>query len=212
MNIKNIEQNRDLLIESLIAEEQELIKKIEKSRKDDDYGLYKNLIRALTDVTSLKQRELANLPKETWKDMFSHYKMKIDDEFKEVVSTWRQKGEDIKDHKIYKIEKEIKENPTYKLYYDIGRIDKNSKCIIFFKDKMTTIVGDYKYIATYISSLCYNENVEIHGDINGLGLGLADELKSIGYIVKPTTLTVFDISKNIGGREIKQDYSKLREL
>lgn len=179
--------------------------KITKAREGNNENTYKNLIQAYEKVLELIRKE------NVWTDMYSHHKMKIDDEFQEVVSTWKQKGEDIKDHKIYKIEKEIKDNPTYKLYYDIGRTDKTSKCIIFFKDRMSTVVGDLKYIATYISSLCYNNNVEIHGDINGIGLGLADELKSIGYIVKPTTLTIFDITRNIGGREIKQDYSKLRQ-
>jgi hypothetical protein len=99
--------NGDSLIESLIAEENELLKKIKKSRDNNDFGLYKNLVRALTDVTCLKQRELDRLPKETWKDMYSHYKLKIDNEFQEVVSTWQQKGDDFRKHKVYKIEKEI---------------------------------------------------------------------------------------------------------
>jgi hypothetical protein len=48
------------LIETLEKEEQELLKKIEKARNNNDFGTYKNLIRALTDVTSLKQSEIAN--------------------------------------------------------------------------------------------------------------------------------------------------------
>lgn len=125
MDIKNIEQNRDSLIESLIAEEQELIKKIEKSRKDDDYGLYKNLIRALTDVTSLKQRELANLPKETWKDMFSHYweGKELKSGENEYVATWQQKGDEIRKHKIYKIEKEVS---TLKINLKVGHYEINN--------------------------------------------------------------------------------------
>lgn len=107
MTIKDIEQNRDSLIESLVKEENELLKKIEKSRENNDYGLYKNLIRALTDVTTLKQREMVNIPRERWIDMFSKHKMDIDGEMAEVISIWKQKGGDIKNHRIYKVEKEI---------------------------------------------------------------------------------------------------------
>ena len=110
MTIVEIEQNRNSLIDSLVKEENELLKKIEKSRSNDDYGLYKNLIRALTDVTTLKQRELANAPRYTWKDMYSHYyegDKKINGE-NEYVATWKQNYMgDIKEHKIYKVEKEV---------------------------------------------------------------------------------------------------------
>lgn len=113
MTIVEIEQNRNSLIDSLVKEENELLKKIEKSRKDDDYGLYKNLIRALTDVTTLKQKELANAPRDIWKDMYSHYyegdkKIKGENEY---VATWKQNYVgDIKEHRIFKVEKEIKKD------------------------------------------------------------------------------------------------------
>lgn len=211
MTIKEIEENRDSLIESLIAEEQELIKKIKKSRSNDDYGLYKNLIRALTDVTSLKQREMANIPRDRWINMFSKHKMDIEGEMVDVVSTWRQKGEDIQDHHVYKIEKEITDNPINNLYYDLECRDDNLfKCTIYFKDKIYGVIGDCKYIATYITSLCYDEKVNIYGDIRAFGIALADILKEVGYIVKPTTMIINDVTKNIIGKEIKQDYSKSR--
>jgi hypothetical protein len=97
------------LIEALKKEEDELLKKIEKSRDNNDFGLYKNLVRALTDVTCLKQRELANLPRETWKEKSSHY-YEGDKAIKgenEYVTTWEQKGDEIRNKKTYKIEKEI---------------------------------------------------------------------------------------------------------
>jgi hypothetical protein len=46
------------LIKTLENEEQELLKKIEKARDNNDFGTYKNLIRVLTDVTTLKQNEI----------------------------------------------------------------------------------------------------------------------------------------------------------
>ena len=102
-------ENKESLIESLIAEETELLKKIKKSRDNNDFGTYKNLIRALTDVTMLKQRELDRLPKETWKDMYSHYYegREVEKGDNEYIATWEQKGDDIRNKKTYKIEKEV---------------------------------------------------------------------------------------------------------
>jgi hypothetical protein len=45
------------LITALKTEQQELLKKIEKSRDNNDFGLYKNLIRALTEVVHLLHEE-----------------------------------------------------------------------------------------------------------------------------------------------------------
>jgi hypothetical protein len=213
MDIKNIEQNRDSLIESLIAEEQELVKKIEKARKDDDYGLYKNLIRALTDVTSLKQRELANVPRETWEEKFSHYweGKELESGKNEYVAIWEQKGNEIRKHRIFKVTEDLSNKPTYDLYFDVERRDDgNCKCRIYFKDKVNGVVGDFKFIAKYISDLCFNENVNIYGDTFGLGLGLADHLKELGYTVKPTIINSTDVTRNIFNKEIKQNYGKLR--
>ena len=75
--------------------------KITKAREGNNENTYKNLIQAYERVLELIRKE------NVWTDMYSHYKLKIEDEFQDVVSTWKQKGEDIKDHKIYKIEKEI---------------------------------------------------------------------------------------------------------
>lgn len=102
--------------------------------------------------------------------------------------------------------------PTYNLYYDLECRENDNlfKCTIYFKDKISVIVGDCSYITTYITSLCCNENVNIYGDTRGFGIALADMLKEVGYVVQPTTITIFDITKNICGKEIKQDYSKSR--
>ncbi|MBZ9693409.1 hypothetical protein [Clostridium sp. M14] len=101
------------LLESLINEENELLRKIKYSRDNKDFGTYKNLIRALTDITTLKNRELDRLPKDKWKSMYRHYKEKNEKgDFEDMVATWEQKGDDIRNHKIYKIEKEIDDNAT----------------------------------------------------------------------------------------------------
>jgi len=81
--------------------------KLVKARDGSNENTYKNLIQAYERVLELIRKE------NVWTDMYSHYKMKIDDEFQEVVSTWKQKGEDIKDHKT---NKEIGE--IYKCIYE----------------------------------------------------------------------------------------------
>lgn len=97
------------LIEALQNEQNQLLQKLAKIRQEDNYGTYKNIVMALSEVTRL-------IEKESWKDMYSHYQLKDSNgEFQEVVSTWRQKGEDIRNHHIYKIDGEI---PTVKIKID----------------------------------------------------------------------------------------------
>jgi hypothetical protein len=209
MNIKDIEQNRDSLIESLIAEEQELVKKIEKARKNDDYGLYKNLIRALTDVTSLKQRELANIPREHWSKRFSKFRSNN----KDMISIWEQKGQEVRNIEKYIVVEDLSNKPIYNLYYDLECRDDNLfKCTIYFKDIITGMVGNFESLSKHISNLCLDQNVNIYGDIRGLGIGLADYLKELGYIVQPTTMIINDVTRNILGKETKQNYSKTRNI
>lgn len=101
------------LLEALQNEQTQLLKKLAKISQgdNDNYGTYKNIIQALSEVTRL-------IEKESWKDMYSHYQLKDGDgEFQEVVSTWRQKGEDIKDHHIYSISGEIIRNKKVGKFY-----------------------------------------------------------------------------------------------
>lgn len=117
-----VEFNKPLL-EALQNEQNQLLQKLAKiSQGDkDNYGTYKNIIQSLSEVTRL-------IEKESWKDMYSHYQLKDSNgEFQEVVSTWKQKGEDIKDHHIYRVSGEI---PTVKI-----KIDKDS--VIETDDEVT---------------------------------------------------------------------------
>ena len=88
--------NKFLENEKIVLEE-----KITEARNNEKENTCKNLIQAYERVLELIRKE------NIWTDMYSHYQMKIDDDFQEVVSTWQQKDEDIREHKIYKIEKEI---------------------------------------------------------------------------------------------------------
>lgn len=108
----NISFNMSLL-EALQNEQVELLKKLSKIRQEDNYGTYKNIIMALSEVTRLIER---NTPIEKWEDRFSHYKEQNNNgEWEETVSTWQQKGEEIKNVKKYRV---IKEIPTVKIKID----------------------------------------------------------------------------------------------
>lgn len=118
----NISFNMSLL-EALQNEQAELLKKLSKIRQEDNYGTYKNIIMALSEVTRLIER---NTPIEKWEDRFSHYKEQNNNgEWEETVSTWQQKGEDIRDHKIYKIDSEIIKNKKAKTLYGNFEFHKN---------------------------------------------------------------------------------------
>jgi len=138
MDNKTIEQNRDSLIESLITEENELLQKIKHSRDNKDFGTYKNLIRALADVTSLKQKELANIPRETWIEKSSHYYegREIEKGDNEYIATWEQKGDEIRNHRTFKVEKEV---PTIKIELSNDYIIEEDRLTIPMK------IGKYNY-------------------------------------------------------------------
>jgi hypothetical protein len=202
--VEEINMNNQFLENERIALEE----KITEARNKGNENTYKNLIQAYERILELIRKE------NMWEDMYSHYydgETPIKGE-NEYVATWKQRDNgDIKDHKIYKIEKEVTPKPTYDLYFDVERRDGgNCKCRIYFKDEVNGVVGDFKFIAKYISDLCFNEKVNIYGDTFGLGLGLADQLKVLGYTVKPTIINTVDITRNIFNKEIKQDYGKLR--
>lgn len=78
--------------------------KIIKAREGNNENTYKNLIQAYEKVLELSRKE------NKWEDMYSHYyegDKKLDGE-NEYVATWKQNyNGDIRDHKIYKVEKEI---------------------------------------------------------------------------------------------------------
>lgn len=93
--------------------------KITKAREGNNENTYKNLIQAYERVLELIRKE------NVWEDMYSHYydggeSLKGENEY---VTTWKQRFDgEIKDHKIYKIEKEV--TPSSMLKVNI-EIDKN---------------------------------------------------------------------------------------
>lgn len=90
-----------MLLKALIKEQHELLLKLEKIRKEDNYGTYKNIVNALSEVTRLIEH---STPIDKWEQHYSSYKKKNDNgEWEETISTWEQKGEDIRNHKTYKV-------------------------------------------------------------------------------------------------------------
>lgn len=112
------------LLEALQNEQNQLLNKLAKIRQEDNYGTYKNIVMALSEVTRLIEK---NTPIEKWEDRYSHYREQKDNgEWEETISTWQQKGEDnIKDHKIYKIDSEIIKNKKAKTFYGNFEFHKN---------------------------------------------------------------------------------------
>jgi hypothetical protein len=96
-----------------------LEEKITEARNKGNENTYKNLIQAYERVLELIRKE------NVWTEFSSHYydgeeSIKGENEY---VATWKQRNDgEIKDHKIYKIEKEV--TPSSMLKVNI-EIDKN---------------------------------------------------------------------------------------
>jgi hypothetical protein len=129
-----------------------------------------------------------------WVDMYSHYKTEIDGEISEVVSTWKQRGEDISEHRLFKVEKEIINKPVYSLYYDVSRNDtmkNNNPTTIFYKDKIYYVHTNLKETAEYIKKLIGEDKVNIYGDKTHLGMALSDYLKELNIEVNPMKISTW---------------------
>lgn len=104
-----------------------LEEKITEARNKGNENTYKNLIQAYERVLELVRKE------NKWEDMYSHYYKgdnKINGE-NEYVATWKQNyAGDIKDHKVYKIEKEV---PTIRIEIDKNYIIEDDSLIIPMK-------------------------------------------------------------------------------
>lgn len=92
------------LIEQLKIEETKLMEKISNTENE---ATYRNLIRNLAEVTQLRQREENG---QKWTQMYSKYETRSNDkdDFVPVISVWEQKGDEIRNHKIFEIKREIK--------------------------------------------------------------------------------------------------------
>ena len=122
------------LLEALKNEQTQLLQKLEKIRIEDNYGTYKNIVTALSEVTRLIEK---NTPIEKWEEKVSHYKSRTQDyngEYTEMISIWKQKGEDIKDVRKYKVTEEI---PFVKV-----TIDEENIVDTVNETKIPMVIGD----------------------------------------------------------------------
>ncbi len=182
-----------------------LEEKITEARNKGNENTYKNLIQAYERVLELIRKE------NKWEDMYSHYyegDEKLNGE-NEYVATWKQNWNgDVKDHKIYKIEKEISEKSKYDLYFDVSKNDKGENSyMISYKGEIHNLTGfDVNYIAEYIKKLCRDDEFRIYGDLTCFGIAVADRLAHLGCKVNNTTINSANVSQNGGAihkRELK---------
>lgn len=156
------------LVCALRNEQQLLLEKMKSALDENNVGTYKNLVLALKEITSLVQ-------KEEWTQKWSKYSC----DNKEYISVWEQHETEIKNHRKFELE------GKKQLYIDFGRditkIYFNNK-ITYIKNPPVNLVAD-----TIISLLGGDNNIEICGDFNGLGITLLDSLRSKG--VKNTCKT-----------------------
>lgn len=83
------------LVKFLQEDIEKLMKKMESALDNNDIGTYKNLMNALDHATKMIQYS-------KWETMFSEYYIDEDKQHKQV-SVWKQKGLDIKDHKVWDV-------------------------------------------------------------------------------------------------------------
>lgn len=83
------------LIKCLKNEQELLVESIEKARKEGNIGTYKNLVNALRDVTKIIQEN--EIKEEVWLEKYSKYTS----DGLDMVSTWEQKGDKVRNIKEY---------------------------------------------------------------------------------------------------------------
>lgn len=186
------------LIEQLKIEETKLMEKISNTENE---ATYRNLIRNLAEVTQLRQRE------EKWTQMYSKYETRSNDkeDFIPVISIWEQKGDEIRNHRIFEIAREI-DNKEYELYFEADyRMNSKrepifSECNIYFNGELIKLSGNMEGISEYIITLIKDKKVKIYGEDIGVGYGLVNILKSKGIEVvgkKPKNERVYKEINNI---------------
>ena len=171
------------LIEQLKIEETKLMEKISNTENE---ATYRNLIRNLSDVTQLRQREERELPIQKWTQMYSKYETKEKDSKISIpmISVWEQKGDEIRNTRVFEIAREV-EYKEYELYFDLScNSDGKDVCDIFFDKKVYKVIGDMSYIVHYIINLIDDRNVVVYGDSRAFGMSLLDNLEAKSIQVK----------------------------
>lgn len=167
------------LIKGLEEEQDDLLEKMKKHRTNGDFGTYKNIVKALTDVSYLINRELE---KESWQEKFSHYHS----DGKELISTWEQKGEDIRNEKVYEVKGMLKYDrmPTKQYGESTDIIDSNSPMIFYYEKDKDLDIKNFKLSVKVNESNQCNSFSDSHNTVKS----------STSFIVKPSKYLLFSVN------------------
>lgn len=168
------EQNRTVA-DFLENERIQLQLKLDKALNNDDASLYGKYIQAYEKTLSL-------LEKTSWQEKFSHYHS----DGKELISTWEQKGEDIRNEKVYEVKEVIKDNKILTKQYGESTdiIDSNSPMIFYYeKDKDLDIKNFKLSVKANESNQCNSFN-DSHSAVKS----------STSFLVKPSKYLLFSVN------------------
>lgn len=187
--IKSVENgeypiNKELL-DNLYLEQEDLLKKMAKYRDKGDVGTYKNLVRSLADVTALIDNMWRNTPIkpiEKWQEKFSHYHS----DGKELISTWEQKGEDIRNEKIYEVKGMLKDDRILTKQYGESTdiIDLNNPMIFYYEKDKDLDIKNFKLSVKVNESNQCNSFSDSHNTVKS----------STSFIVKPSKYLLFSVN------------------
>lgn len=185
----------------LNKEKENLEQKISRTLEKGDIGTYKNLMQAYERVLYLIKEE------DVWQEKFSHYHA----DGKELISTWEQKGEDIRNKKTYEVKEKLNQQDDNKLYFDTELYDNINGFIItnvYYNGEIFKIKSNVAYACEYIEKLIKDKNVQVYGDLHSFGLDISDGLIKKGIKVNETKFNTFDLAS----RKENQMYMKGRDI
>ena len=141
--LKENKENSNLYF--LNEELEQLKKSISKSRTNGDIGTYKNLIKAYRDILTLINEEER---KNDWKQKYSVYENVTDN--KKQIAVWEQNNYEIRNHRIFKLEIEVKDLENIKLKDILD--DKNIELLLNHKEEYADIYNTLYNISKKINN------------------------------------------------------------
>lgn len=154
----------------LNKEKTSLEQKISEMLKKGDIETYKNLIIAYKEVLRLIKDE------DVWQEKFSHY----NSDGKELISTWEQKGEDIRNKKTYEVKevkKVIKDNKILTKQYveTTAMINKTTPMIVYYEKDKDLDVNKFLLNIKAIDYTHYHEFERLYNNTLPNGYSTTDE-------------------------------------
>lgn len=163
-------------LDFLNKEKENLEQKISRTLEKGDIGTYKNLIIAYKDILRLIKDE------DVWQERFSHYHS----DGKELISTWEQKGEDIRNEKVYEVKGMLKDDriPTKQYGESTDIIDSNSPMIFYYEKDKDLDIKSFKLSVKVNESNQCNSFSDSHNTVKS----------STSFIVKPSKYLLFSVN------------------